>query len=110
MQFQPNYAQAYNNLGNIQKETGRLEEAKASYKKALNLNPNYAEAYNNLGFTLWQLGRLDDAEVSYTKALTIKPDYAEALYNRGYLLFNKLYEEAIKDADVCNSKEAILLF
>ena len=74
------------------------------------MNPNYAEAYNNLGFTLWQLGRLDDAEVSYTKALTIKPDYAEALYNRGYLLFNRAkYEEAIKDADACNSKEATLL-
>ena len=74
------------------------------------MNPCYAEAHNNLGFTLQQLGRLDEAEASYTKALTIKPDYAEALYNRGYLFFNKArYEEALIDADVCNSKEAILL-
>ena len=70
----------------------------------------HAEAHNNLGFTLQQLGRLEEAEVSYTKALTMKPDYAEALYNRGYLFFSKArYEEALIDADVCISKEAILL-
>jgi hypothetical protein len=110
LQFQPNYAQAFNNLGNLLKETGRLEEAKENYTKALTLNPNYAEAHNNLGFTLQQVGKLDEAEASYTKALTMKPDYTEALYNRGYLLFNKArYEEALIDADACTSKEAILL-
>ena len=108
--LKPNYAEALCNFGVTLQILGKLKEAEASYTKALTLKPDYAEAHNNLGFTLQQLGRLVEAEESYTKALSFKPDYAEALYNRGYLLFEKAkYEEALKDADACIAKEAIVL-
>ena len=37
--FKPDYADAHSNLGNALKEEGRLDEAVASYHRALELNP-----------------------------------------------------------------------
>ena len=72
---------AHNNLGNTC-ELGKLDDAEASYRKAIALKP-VAEAHNNLGVTLRELGRFDEAEASYRKAIALKPDYAEAYYNFG---------------------------
>jgi tetratricopeptide (TPR) repeat protein len=74
-------AEAHNNLGNMLKELGRLDEAEASYTIAIALKPDFAEAHNNLGITLKELGRLDEAETSYTQAIALKPDYAVAFWN-----------------------------
>ena len=49
----PNYADAYNNMGNVLKEQGKLEEAIEAYKTLLKINTNYAEAHNNMGNVLW---------------------------------------------------------
>jgi hypothetical protein len=68
------------------KELGRLEDAEASYNKAIAIKPEYAEVHSNLGNTLKELGRLVDAEASYRKAITIKPDLAEAHSNLGNTL------------------------
>ena len=65
------------------KKLGRLDEAEASYRKAIALKPDYAEAHNNLGNTLQEQGRLDEAETSLRQAITLKPDYAEAHNNLG---------------------------
>ena len=39
-------------MGNALKDQGKLEEAIASYKKALSLKPDYVTAWNNIAFTL----------------------------------------------------------
>ena len=65
------------------KEQGKLDEAIASYTKALSLKPDYAEAYYNMGNALQEQGKLDEAIEAYTKALELKPDYAEPYYNMG---------------------------
>ena len=70
-------------MGNVFYRLNRLDEAEASYKKAIELKPAYAEANHNLGTTQQSLGKLDEAEASYKKAIELKPDYAEALYNLG---------------------------
>ena len=44
------------------KELGRLDEAEASFKKAIEFNSNYLDAHYNLGNTLYKLGRLDEAK------------------------------------------------
>ena len=54
------------NLGTTLGELGRLDEAEASYSKAIALKPDYTEAHCNLGI-LQKLGRLDAAEASYPK-------------------------------------------
>ena len=54
-----------------------LEEAEASYKKAIALKPDHAVAHNNLGITLKKLHKLEEAEASYKKAIQIQPNYAK---------------------------------
>ena len=44
LSIKPDYAEAYNNLGNALKEQGRLTEAEASYRQALSIKPDSAEA------------------------------------------------------------------
>jgi Flp pilus assembly protein TadD len=105
--LQPDYAEAHSNLGKTLQELGRLDEAVASYTQAIAFKPDYAEAHNNLGNTLKELGRLEEAETSYSQAILLQPDYYDALYNRWVLLFeNKRYEAALKNADLCTSKNA----
>ena len=50
--IQPDFAEAHSNLGNALQELGRLEEAVASYRKALAIKPDYAEAHHNLAHPL----------------------------------------------------------
>ena len=49
IELNPNYVEAYNNLGVACFETGRREDAIAAlFKKALEINPNQADARRNL--------------------------------------------------------------
>ena len=68
------------------KEQGKLDEAVACYRRALELKPDYAEAHNNLGNALKDQGKLDEAVACYRRALELKPDYAEAHNNLGIAL------------------------
>jgi predicted TPR repeat methyltransferase len=65
---------------------GRLAEAEASYRRALQINPDFAEAHCNLGITLHSLGRLEEAVMNCQKALQLKPDYADAHSSLGITL------------------------
>ncbi|MDH4098943.1 MAG: tetratricopeptide repeat protein, partial [Nitrospirota bacterium] len=71
---------------NILYDWGRLNEAEASYRRALELIPGYAVTHNNLGNSLQGLGRLDEAEVCFRQAILLKPDYLEAHNNLGSVL------------------------
>ena len=46
-------------MGNALQNQGKLDEAIASYNKALSLKPDYAEAYNNMGNALQDQGKLE---------------------------------------------------
>jgi tetratricopeptide (TPR) repeat protein/2-polyprenyl-3-methyl-5-hydroxy-6-metoxy-1,4-benzoquinol methylase len=72
-----------NNLGNVLKQQGKLDDAAVQYRKALALNPEFAEAHNNLGNALKNQGKLEEAIAHYERAVTLKPDYAVAQYNLG---------------------------
>ncbi len=45
--LKPDYANAYNNLGNIFKEQGKFDDAMAHYERAIAIRPDYAEAHLN---------------------------------------------------------------
>src|SRR6516225_3317443 len=79
----PNYPDAYNNLGAALAALGRPAEAEASCREALRLRPNYPEAHNNLGNALNALGRPAEAEASCREALRLRPNFPEAHYNLG---------------------------
>ena len=86
MKIRPDYAEAHNNLGSALAGRGRLDEAMAHFRKALEIQPDSAEAHSNLGIALAAGGRLDEAVEHFRKALEIQPDSAEAHYNLGNAL------------------------
>lgn len=92
----PNHARAYNNLGFLLAQDGRLDEAMQHYERSLKVKPDYPEAHNNLGNALQGKGRLDQAIVHYRAALTHRPSYAEAHSNLGAALAAQgHFEEAL---------------
>jgi len=84
----PNDAEANTNLGIIFLELGRLDEAEASCRRALQIQSDFPEAYNVLGNTLMALGRLVEAKASYRQALQLHPDWADVQSNLGNALQN----------------------
>lgn len=88
-----------NLLGAANYNLRRLEQAVASYSKALLLDPKNAQLHNNVAISLMELGRIDEAEASLNKALQIKPSYAEAHNNLANLL-----------KDQGNFKEAVVAY
>jgi len=73
----------YNNIGNAYEAQGRLDEAIASYQRALEINPNLAVALYNLGIVYEAQGRLDEVIARYQRALEINPNHAVAWNNLG---------------------------
>jgi Flp pilus assembly protein TadD len=79
-------------------EQGKLPEAIAEYREALQLKPDYPEAHNNLGNALAGQGNLEAAIAEYREALQLKPDYPEAHNNLGAALARQgKLEEAIAE-------------
>jgi len=76
-----NFADAHYNLGVAFYEQGQLEQAIASYLKAIEINPDFADAHNNLGIAFYELGRIDEAIAAYQQALLIDPLHGNANYN-----------------------------
>jgi len=71
-------ADVHNLAGVAWKLIGDLDEAVASYRRALAINPDYHLAHNNIANVLAAQGRSDEAVAHYRRALEIKPDYTQA--------------------------------
>jgi tetratricopeptide (TPR) repeat protein len=78
LQRNPEAWPAYNNLGNVLLQEGRVSEAIERCNQALKIRPDYAEAHNNLGVALIETGHAQEAIEQGEEALKIKPNYAEA--------------------------------
>ena len=92
----PSSWMAYNNLGTVMTERGRLPEAIALFKKSLQFESDFPETHYNMGLLYYKLGQMEDAIASYRKALRINPLYPEAYFNLGLALANSGHlEEAI---------------
>ena len=75
----------FRDRGNAALAEGRLDEAEACYRKALELNPGYGEGYVNLGFVLSQQDRTVDAEQALRHALSVNPNLEDAHFLLGCL-------------------------
>jgi tetratricopeptide (TPR) repeat protein len=82
----PAAAPAYNDLGVLLLQTGRVQEAVAQFERAAALKPDFAAARASLGGALARLGRLDEALVQLHQALASDAAYAPAHYNLGLVL------------------------
>jgi serine/threonine-protein kinase len=89
-------ADAYYTLAETYNDMGRVQDAEATYKKAILLRPGYWAGYNALGRFYAQHGQYDAAEQNLRMATSLTPDNALAYSNLGGL-YNKWghYEEAI---------------
>jgi len=81
------------NLGVALEAGGQLEEAAASWERALRLQPNLAEARAKLGpaciqlgEVLWAQGRLEQALTMCRRAIELQPQSAQAQVNLGNVL------------------------
>jgi predicted O-linked N-acetylglucosamine transferase (SPINDLY family) len=82
----------------------RIDEALASYDKAIEIKPEFIDVYCNRGFALKELKRLDEAVASYDRAIEIDPDYE---YLLGTLLHTKMHVCDWQDFDA-NVKNLLL--
>ena len=85
----PDCLMAYNNLGNILSQKGRLDEALAIFQKALEIDPDDGKVHYNLGGALLQKGKVDEAIAHFQKAIEIDPHNPAAQDDLGSALLQK---------------------
>lgn len=85
-------------LGCALQDAGRADEAKAAYRRSIELQPLHAKALNNLGGLLELSGDAAGAARCYDDALRADPSLAIAYANRGNL--RKADDPALAEADL----------
>ena len=84
---------------------GRLDEAIACYRRAIDADPDLPDAHSNLGVALRATGRVDEAVACYRTAIALRPDYPEAHNNLGIAL----QQQGLLDEAVACFREAVAL-
>ncbi|TDU31175.1 pentatricopeptide repeat protein [Panacagrimonas perspica] len=69
--------------------TGKLQEARATYRRALERAPRYADAQHFFGMLEYQNGDLDAGIRHVQRALDITPDYADAHANLALMMLTR---------------------
>jgi len=72
------YPNAHDGLGSALVMLDKLDDAVASYKRAIDLNPKFVLAHTNLAVALKLRGQVPDALAAFDSALKIDPEYAPA--------------------------------
>lgn len=94
----PNFLDAYINLGNVLKEARIFDRAVAAYLRALNLSPNHAVVHGNLACVYYEQGLIDLAIDTYRRAIELQPNFPDAYCN----LANALKEKGqVTEAEEC---------
>lgn len=81
----PNNFALLTNLGTIQRQQGKLEEALLSYSAALNRIPNNKGLLENRASIYVELGNTEMAIIDFSTLLQMEPNNQETLYYRGLL-------------------------
>ena len=99
IKINPNYFEAYNNLGAVYLGLQNYSQAIEDLNQAITLNPNFAEAYNNLGLAYYRLKNYTQAIENYTKSIDLNNPELHFPYNNRGLAYAKLknYEQAFSD-------------
>ena len=74
IRLDPEYAEAYNNLGISLAEQGEMADAVKAFREAVRIDPEDAESQSNLGNALLQLGLAVEAVAPLREALRLHPD------------------------------------
>lgn len=99
----PDSWMAQNNLALVLLPTGRVDEAIAHLRKALEIDPDNVETHNNLGHALLQKGRVEESFSHLQKALEMAPNRAAVHYNLG----NALLQTGRLDEAIAHLQKAL---
>lgn len=89
IEYNPQAAGAYINLGTIYYNMRRLDDAEKCYQAAIAIDPQYALALFNLANVYDEQGKLAEARRLYETAVQVAPSYGDAHYNLA-LVYEKL--------------------
>ena len=76
IEIDPDFAEAYTNLGTLYAQEQQWQPAIACYQKAIALQPNLASTYRNLARVWTQMGQLSEADECWFKAYSLEPGKA----------------------------------
>ncbi len=79
----PDFSEAWVNLGLVALSQRRPDEALACERAALRLDPESPDAHLNLGMAHFTLGHIVEAENCFRAALRLRPDHPNAMLNLG---------------------------
>lgn len=98
LRIDPEYMEAYNNLGARYMDGDRFDEAAAEFEKAAALDPDAADVYANLAGARFAGGKYSSAETAARRALSEDKGSARAHYILGYALVaeGKIGDEALQ--------------
>jgi tetratricopeptide (TPR) repeat protein len=101
IQLDPNFAEAYKELADLQRLSPRrtYDQAIEAYTKAVELEPDYAEAYMGRGDAWQAKGNFEKAIENYKKTLDLDPDGAPVHVSLGRIYYNEKgqYHEAVRE-------------
>jgi tetratricopeptide (TPR) repeat protein len=110
MRLDPSLPEAPYTLGVVLWQTGRADEAVASFREALSRRPDDANAHFMLGTVLKHKADVEGALAAFREAIRQRPDLAEAHLNLGQLLQQSGDAAgaalALAEADRLNKKKA----
>ncbi|MBI5847740.1 MAG: tetratricopeptide repeat protein [Nitrospirae bacterium] len=77
VRIDPDYSDAYNNLGYAHAKIGKFDAAIPYYKKAVSnlFYPSPEKAFVNMGKAYYRLGRHDEAAAAYKEAIKRAPNF-----------------------------------
>lgn len=78
--------QLWNRRGLALCRLGRLEEARASFDQALQVDPECTDAVNNIGVVLYRQKRFDESVAVFDEIIAQQPGYVRAWYNKGVVM------------------------
>jgi len=74
-----------NNLGYVQYQLKKYDEAMENFRKATESDPKFGRAYNNAALVFEARGEYDNAERMYRQAINVEPSLYQAFINLGDL-------------------------
>jgi predicted TPR repeat methyltransferase len=94
LEVDPEYVDAWSNLGIAYFKERDLERAEFCSRKAIELSPDFANAWANLGMTLRARNAGEEALVAWGRALDLQPGMRNIAISYGHLLYrlNRLPE------------------
>lgn len=92
----PDFAEAYNKIGDIFMKKGRYKEAIDSYIKSAELKPDIENTHFDLGCAYLQTANIPEAEKEFKKAFELDPNHFEIFGKLGAICIEKKeYEQAL---------------